>query len=251
VHIPKTAGVDVATRLISRFPSINTNLLDRTLTPTPAELFLAIKHIVLEMPCSDTVFVSGHTHLQTYQTWTGNGIRFQDHVFTVVREPVDRILSQVNYVLTRIFSNEIPVQTDTVGWRKVFNVEDLELRHSPDQVFQLARKILRNAGVVVPDIMCEFIGGSGFEAALTKTAAHDLEVIELKQLDAWTEQHWGARRKTRLNSSEKFVSLKDFPKDDIEYCRHIIQEDMKYYQKVLEALDRHGGTSIRGSQILS
>ncbi len=251
VHIPKTAGVDVATRLISRFPSINTNLLDRTLTPRTDELFLAIKHILLEMLCSDTVFISGHTHLGTYQRWTGNGVRCGDDVFTVVREPMDRILSQVNYVLTRIFSEQTPVQPDTVGWRKVFKVEDMEIRQSPDRVFQLARRILHDRGVVVPEIMCEFIGGSGFEAAVTKTVAHDLEVIDLRQLDAWTEQRWGVREKTRLNTSEKFVSLKDFSAEDIQYARAIVREDMKYYETVLGALDRHGGTSIRGVQIMS
>lgn len=251
VHIPKTAGVDVATRLISRFPSINTNLLNRTLTPRPEDTFLAIKHIVLEMACSDTVFISGHTHLGTYQKWTGNGIRLQDHVFTVVREPMDRIISQINYVLTRIFSDETPVQPDTAGWRREFQVSDIQIRHSPDAVFQLARQIARHPGVVVPNIMCEFIGGSGFDEAMTKTVAHDLEVIELKQLDAWAEQHWGARQKTRLNTSEKFVALKDFSLDDIEYCRSSIQEDIKYYEKVLTALDRHGGASIKGAQIVS
>src|SRR5271165_3381683 len=117
VHVPKTAGVDVATRLISRFPSINTNLLDRTLTTKPEELFLAIKHIVLELGCSDTVFISGHTTLSAYQMWIGNGIRFQDQVFTVVREPMDRQLSQVNYVQTRIYSEAAQLQPDTAGWR--------------------------------------------------------------------------------------------------------------------------------------
>jgi hypothetical protein len=251
VHIPKTAGVDIATRLISRFASINTNLLDRTLTPRSEKLFLTIKHIVLEMACSDIVFVSGHTHLGTYQSWAGNGIRCGDEVFTVVREPIDRIISQVNYVLTRIFSERTPVQPDTAGWRKEFKVEDLEIRQSPDRVFKLARQIFRHPGVVVPNIMCEFIGGGGYEAALTKTVSHDLEVIDLRHLDAWSEQRWGAGEKSRLNSSEKFVSLKDFSRDDIEYARGIVQEDMKYYQKVLGALDRHGGTSIKGVQIMS
>ena len=250
VHIPKTAGVDVATRLISRFPSINTNLLNRILTPRPPEIFLAIKHIVLEMACSDTVFISGHTHLITYQNWTGNGIRCCDDVFTVVREPMARILSQVNYVITRIFSDQTPPQPDTLGWRREFNVTDLGIRESPEKIFDLARRILRNRGVVVPNIMCEYIGGSTYEASLTKTVAHDMEVIDLKQLDAWTEERWGVRDKTRLNTSEKFVSMKDFPAEDVTYARSIVEEDMKYYERVLAALDRSGGTSIRGAQIV-
>jgi hypothetical protein len=152
VHIPKTAGVELATHLICRFPSINTNLLNRTLTPKIDDLFLAIKHILLEMACSDTVFISGHTHLGTYQSWAGNGIRGIDKVFTVVREPMSRILSQVNYVLMRIFAVQTPMQPDTAGWRGVFKVEDLEIRHSHDRVLELAREILHHPGVVVPDI---------------------------------------------------------------------------------------------------
>jgi hypothetical protein len=250
VHIPKTAGVDVATRLISRFPSINTNLLNRLLTPSSADLFLAIKHIILEMECSDTVFISGHTHLTTYQNWTGNGIRLMDDVFTVVREPIARILSQVNYVITRIFAEQSPPQPDTLGWRKEFKVTDLSIRESPEKIFELARRILRNQGVVVPNIMCEYIGGSNYESALTKTAAHDMEVIDLKQLDAWTEERWGVSDKTRLNTSEKFLSMTDFLAEDIAYARSIVQEDIKYYARVLAGLDRYGSTSIRGAQII-
>jgi hypothetical protein len=249
LHIPKTAGVDVASRLISRFPSINTNLLDRTLTRSE-DIYLAIKHIVLELAHSDTIFISGHTHLGTFQSWAGNGIRCGDDVFTVVREPIDRIVSQVNYVLTRIFSDEAKIQPDTAGWRNLFQVKELEMRHAPDRIIRLAREILHNRDVVVPDIMCEFIGGTSYESALTKTVAHDLEVIGLRQLDAWTEQRWGARDRTRLNSSEKFISIKDLSELDITYCHSIAQEDIKYYQKVLGALDRHGGTSIKGAQII-
>src|SRR5271165_2348724 len=56
VHIPKTAGVEIASRLQSRYASINTNLLDPLLTRTPEQLFLAIKHFVLEVLVSDTIF---------------------------------------------------------------------------------------------------------------------------------------------------------------------------------------------------
>ena len=131
VHIPKCAGVELASHLISRYPSINTNLLDPVLTSRPEELFLAIKHVVLEIAVSDTIFISGHTHLGTYQSWNGNGIRYEDEVFTVVREPIDQIVSQINYVLTRIFTGEGPVPLDTKGWRVEFGVDDLGIKTSP------------------------------------------------------------------------------------------------------------------------
>jgi hypothetical protein len=86
---------------------------------------------------------------------------------------------------------------------------------------------------------------------MARTVVHDLEVIELKQLDAWMEQNWGVREPARLNTSEKLVSFSDFSQDDIDYCHSIVQEDLKYYQKVQKALERHGGSSIRGAQIVA
>jgi hypothetical protein len=250
VHIPKTAGVDLATHLISRFPSISTTLLDRTAAPTPQQLFLAIKHVVLELGCSDTIFISGHTPLGNYQRWGGNGIRCQDHVFTVIRDPLEQILSQVNYTLTRIFSDEAPVPPDTAGWRREFAVTEGLSDLSRQAVVQLARRILRHQGVVVPNVICTFLGGGLCETAIMQTVAHDLEVVELKRLDAWAEQTWNVTEKTRLNKSAKFVSMQDFSADDQDYIRSIVQEDMRYYQGVMVAYDRHGGSSVRGSQIV-
>jgi hypothetical protein len=199
--------------------------------------------------CSDTVFVSGHTHLGIYQSWASNGIRSEDTVFTVVREPLDRIISQINYVLTRIFSTQKPAQPDTVGWRKLFGVEDLAIKDSPEALLKLARRILRDKGVVVPNIACAYIGDGGYEAALTKTVAHDLEVIELKRLDAWTEARLGVTRSTRLNTSDKFISLKEFSPDDLEYAKSIVKEDQRYYQAVITACQRFGTNSVKGAQI--
>jgi hypothetical protein len=249
VHIPKTAGVDLARHLISRYPSISTTLLDRTLTPTSEQIFLAIKHIVLELLCSDTIFISGHTTLGGYQAWGGNGIRCQDHVFTVVREPLEQIVSQVNYTLTRIFSEEIPAPADTAGWRREFAVTEMLPQLSREDVVQLARRILRHPGVVVPNAICTFLGGS-YERSIAQTVAHDLEVVEMKRLDAWAEQTWDITEKTKRNSSTKFVSMEDFSSDDQDYAHSIVQEDLRYYDGVMAAYERHGGTSVRGSQLV-
>lgn len=251
VHIPKTAGVDLALHLTSRYPSIGTNLLDPDLTPKHEDFFLAIKHIVLEMACSDTIFISGHTFLGTYQSWNGNGIRYNDNVFTVVRKPLDQILSQVNYVLTRIFSNEEPISADTAGWRSEFAVDNVAKQDSRNDIIRLAKRVLHHRGVVVPNVICSYLGGGNLDVAVRQTVAHDLEVIELSQLDAWSEQRWDVTHKTRMNSSEKFVSFEDFSAEDLDYAHSIVSDDMRYYQKVLTAYERYGGTSIRGTQIVS
>src|SRR5581483_11309154 len=148
VHIPKTAGVDLASHLQSRFPSFNTRWIDPAWPLEPQDLFLTLKFLALELACSDTLFVSGHTRLSTYRAWDLNGIRLTDQVFTVVRKPIDQILSQVNYVLTRIFDDATPVAPDTTGWRQMFGVSDLKLRESHPDILALAHRILRDQGVV-------------------------------------------------------------------------------------------------------
>jgi hypothetical protein len=251
VHIPKTGGVDLATHLISRFPSINTKLHDPGWTGSPEAVFLAVKHIVLEMSHSDTIFISGHTPLGEYQGWNGNGIRYQDHVFTVVREPLHQIISQINYVLTRIFAEEDPIAPDTTGWRSEFAVHDLGMRDSAAETRQLAQRILRHTGVVVPNIIASYLGGGRYEDAVAQTVAHDLEVVELKHLDTWCEERWGITQRTRRNASAEFISLSDFSYDDLEYARGIVQQDQRYYADVTAALERYGTTSIKGAEIIS
>jgi hypothetical protein len=251
VHIPKTGGVDLASFLTSRYSSISTNVLDRTLTPTPEQIFLAIKHIVLEIQCSDTIFISGHTHLGNFQGWDGNGIRYQDQVFTVVREPLQQILSQINYTLTRIFSDESPVAPDTAGWRREFNIENPDAHRSRDEVALLAHQILRHQGVVVPNVICAFLGGGSYEGSVMQTLAHDLEVVEMSQLDRWSEQRWNiSPTKKKLNGSDKFVSMKDLSADDRVYAESIVREDNRFFQCIMAAYEYHRGTSVRGSQIL-
>jgi hypothetical protein len=72
----------------------------------------------------------------------------------------------------------------------------------------------------------------------------------MKRLDASAEQTWDITEKTKRNSSTKFVSMEDFSSDDQDYAHSIVQEDLRYYDGVMAAYARHGGTSVRGSQLV-
>ena len=94
------------------------------------QFFAAIRDVVLEANVSDSIYVHGHNNLAFYRKW--ELIRFRDEIFTVLRDPISRVISQVNYVLTRIFSDEVPVAPDTRGWRDEFGIDDNQLAEAKD-----------------------------------------------------------------------------------------------------------------------
>ncbi|MBN8898302.1 MAG: hypothetical protein J0H35_08970 [Rhodospirillales bacterium] len=121
IHVPKSAGSDLSAHLITRFPSLRTTIIDPDLG-SEAAFFAAVKDIVLESAVSEHVYIHGHNTLETYARW--GAARPQDHLFTTIREPISLLVSQVNYVLTRMASPETPMAPDTAGWRSIFGVDD-------------------------------------------------------------------------------------------------------------------------------
>lgn len=102
----------------------------------------------------------------------------------------------------------------------------------------------------MPNVICQFLGGGSYDEAISQTVAHNLEVVDLKRLDEWSEQTWDVENRSRLNTSTKFVSMEDLSALDLEYARGIMEDDAKYHASVMSAYDRHGGTSVRGRQLI-
>lgn len=247
VHIPKSAGSDLSTHLISRFASVNTKLTDPSITST-TELHGAIKDVTLEMLASDRIYVHGHTHLDTYVKW--NALRYQDEVFTTIRSPIDQIISQINYVLTRVFSDETPTPHDTSGWRKEFNIQDIGQVKESDKIKRLGSTILRHSGVVPDNVICRYLGSGSYESAVEKVATHNVEVTNIENYQRWMELRWGLTRKTNMNESKKYLSLSDFTDEDRNYMTNITFEDQKFFDLVQDKLRRLNKPSLTGLEIL-
>ncbi len=228
VHIPKCAGSDVSTHLFGRYASLNTKIVDQTITNIP-ELHGAIKDISLEILVSDQIYVHGHTHLQTYVDW--GALRYDDDVFTTIRRPVDLIISQVNYVLTRIFSDESPIPHDTHGWREEFKITNLHDYRDAPAVRRLASTILRNNGVVPENVICRYIGDGTYKNSVERLAIHNVEITNLENYHLWLKERWGISTFTRMNESKKFISLNDFNDEDQKYLAHTTHEDQKLYDR--------------------
>jgi hypothetical protein len=247
IHIPKCAGSNLSAHLIGRFASLNTNLLDPGLTPEPA-FFLALKHLVLELAVSDTIYIHGHNHLQTFHDW--QAIRLRDTVFTVLRHPADLVLSQVNYVLSRIFSPEHPISADTAGWRDEFAVRDLSFP-GPEVVADLAHRILAHRGVVPANVMAQFLGHGTAETAIAHIVTHHIEVTEMSHYGTWCHARWGIERHRHVNASHPYFKLTDLSLADRALIATITEEDTALHQQVTHRLATLGTASLTGRAVLS
>ena len=219
IHVPKSAGSDLSAHLITRFPSLRTTIIDPDLT-SPADFFSAVKDVVLESALCEHVYIHGHNRLETYVRW--GAARPGDELFTTVREPVALVVSQVNYVLTRMASTAHPIGPDTAGWRGVFEVDD------PGR--------LENRAEVLP---------------LAAMARHNVEVTDLQRYPRWLKERWMVRdTSTRVNASRAYVTLQDFSPEDRLYIHAITDQDQALHAHVGRRLDATGAASLRGGDLM-
>ena len=246
VHVPKSAGSDLSTHMITRYPSLRTTIIDPGLTDR-TRFYRSLKDLVLETSISDYIYIHGHNELRTYVYW---GVaRPQDHVFTTIRDPIPPIISQVNYVLTRMKADADPLPHDTAGWRKIFNVSDAPALNSPHEVQRLGRAVLRDKGVVPANNTCHFLGEGDKQSALDALIAHNVEITDLRRYSSWLQSRWDVRKPTRMNASKTFMRLEDFDAEDIDYMHSITGEDQALYEFISGRLDSTGGVSLRGQEV--
>jgi len=235
--------------LIGRFASLNTKIVDPLITNI-FEFHTALKDVALEVLATDRIYVHGHTTLKTYLDW--GTLRYQDEVFTTLRNPIEQVISQINYVLTRIFSDEILIQHDTSGWRREFSIKDVDASTAPEPavVMKLARSILRNGGVVPSNVVCHYLGNGTAASAIEQVALHNIEVTILTQYHSWLQSRFNIKYFTQMNPSKKFVRFSDFDSADQSFMTSIVSEDQIFYQHVERRLQDMGANSLVGLQII-
>jgi hypothetical protein len=247
LHIPRAAGSELSVRLMSRYPSVSSQLSWPGWL-SQQEFCLAIRQFVCEVRTTDSIFVRGHNTLEQYRAW--RAIRFQDSLFAVLREPVAMTVSQVNYVLTRMFSDATPPRPDTVAWRSRFGLGDPAVPGSRAEILTLARRVLRDQGVVASNTICRYLGDGSANRAVENIVLDAIELTDFQHYDDWCRRRWGIDRRSRSNASASYLALADFTAEDRDYIAAITAEDAKVYAVVQQALARRGGLSITGGELL-
>lgn len=244
VHIPKCAGSDLSSHLVTRYPSIPERLRAPQWTGKDA-LLSELAELVRRLRYSDSVFVRGHINLAEYLEQ--GLVRPCDRVFTILREPVEIAISQVNYILTRVSADAKAgaFQPDSQEWFRL-----LELDPAPEDVSdaflrELGEQALREQKIVRPNSMCHWLGGGDAQTVLARLEAHGVEVTTTREYSRWLRERWGVESKTRQNESVKFLTLDGLRPEELAYLRGVCEEDAMLYESMERGTLLTGACSVR------
>lgn len=249
VHIPKSAGSNLTAKVGGRYPSLPHTLSDRAWTP-PAALFTRLKSFVTDLHWSDTVYAHGHNTLQWFIAH--RLIRSKDHVFTVLRDPQGLVISQINFVLTRMMEDQEDAQPDVRHWRRVFGVTLLDPNTPQQELLLLAKRILHEAPRGWVNRICRFLGKGDLHSALRNIVSYNVEMTTLKRYDEWLTATWGVNPELRrVGESRKYLTMDMLDERDLTRVRELASDDQTLYDMVAAKVEAASAPSITGSALIS
>lgn len=243
VHVMKCAGTDLIAHLSHRYPHIYNSCTEPRWVGKP-ELYEFLRNFSLSAVGAHEICWSGHVNLPSILE--ARLYRFGDDMFTVVREPVDRILSMVNYAVGIMADCRFPLRPDRLEWFRALDREPFTRPPSPSEALDLARQVLRNEQVVEPNVLCRALGRGDVLSALDAMVRSNIEVTDTRRYERWLRTRWGVQASRRLNASEAVISREDLSSQDLEYLTEKSWEDWQLYDLIDRRLAETGEASLRG-----
>jgi hypothetical protein len=247
IHIPKSAGTDLIANLSPRFPTLDWVLTHEAWTTKPA-LFSRIAALVHESQFSPDLFIHGHMGL--HWVLSQKLLRYGDEIFTVVRDPIDAALSQVNYILTRLLKSgaDPNPRPDLAKWLEALGLARLETETPRSRLLELAQRALRIPSLVPDNPLCHSLGllpGGGrtnARVALENLVIANVELTDTDRYQGWLREKFGILAKSRHNASRPILTRDILTREDRDYLDGIVAEDREVYERVRTAL-AHGNTA--------
>lgn len=256
IHIPKCAGTDLIAYLMPRYPSIGWTLTREEWTSKEA-LFSRISVLVREVLVSADLFIHGHMNLQ----WVLNQklLRRNDEIFTMVRDPADMVMSQVNYIITKLVESAArpggAFGPEIRKYLRVLEMERFEPNPSPSVLLSLAKRILREPALVPHNRLCRSFGPVKGQEGPSAQAAYDTliianpEITDTQRYARWLQSKFGIVSKTRRNVSRAVLTRETLSADETEYVESIITEDRKIYDRIQAALATSDAPSVMADKL--
>lgn len=248
VHLPKCAGTDLTMNLAPRRLSFPTMLS----TIVTEEEFLAyLGGLCRLVDRFDDIFVHGHIRLQDYVRHVG--VQPGDRIFTVLRDPIDMLISTVSYALGQLLHDVEARNPETQERLGYLGLSRVPREFSPELAKELAVRAMFDERIAPPNPMCNHLGAwpnGTYRSAMTNIVMQDVEVTTLPRYSSWLAERWQIKPETRHNNSARLLSIREVHQFLRDRASQQVIEDQKLYDVVSWCLAKKGASSIKGLEIM-
>lgn len=249
IHVPKCAGTDLIMNLGSRGLPLP-RLLEVGGWLSTDDFFQTVAGFVRQLPDHDRIFVYGHMELGGYVY--DAGIRSQDRIFTVIREPLDLMLSQANYAIGRLRQDPTGTAPDTAEILSRLGIPRLPEDVGDRELKDLATRALLHPEISQPNRACTYLGRGmegTYKAAMDRLVVHNVEITTMAHYERWLSERWGVGSSKRHNRSDVILTRNEVRWLYADTLAPAMVEDRKLFDTVSWALTQTGGASITGLEI--
>ena len=249
IHIPKCAGTDLVLNVASRRLGVPQMLgLDGWISKE--EFLTALSNFARAAPFYDDLFVYGHIELNDYVALAG--VRPNDRIFTIIRDPIDLMLSQANYAVSRLTQDPTGTDPDTYLILRYLDLKALPENPSHEFLKNLAVRCLLDSRIAQPNRICHYLGKGktpSYEQAIENVVTYNIEVTVAEKYKRWLQERWQLQTNSQHNRSISFLSKREASLFFSEQLAPLILEDKKFFDVITWALNTADRSSIAGLDV--
>ncbi|WP_146774264.1 sulfotransferase family 2 domain-containing protein [Burkholderia cepacia] len=209
LHIPKTGGTDLRERFRG---DASTLIWDVSHESDVHGAQLAHQQFAkFHRAESKRVLFSGHYDIN--DLLSRSCLRASDKAFTVIRNPVDVVVSAINFVFTEL--ERFPERPYAQNWSARLAMLGVE-RKSEDQVWERWQisKLLRSPDFYeeYANLISRYLGGRDgtLDSVVDNIVVADMDLVEISALESYVERYVGPRMgASYLNVSKKVIQSED------------------------------------------
>lgn len=249
IHVPKCAGTDLILNVGARQLSVP-KMLEEEGWVSKQQLFEALRCLVQAVPYYESFFVYGHMSLGSFVRRVG--VRAGDRIFTVIREPLELMLSQANYAVTRLRQDPTGHDPDAREFLARFEMDRLPDSISLVDLKALALRALLHPEIARADRISAYLGDEQsprYETALSNLVRYNVEITTTRHYRQWLAERWGISSQSRHNMSDHWLSADDLDDSTLADLSGRTSEDQKVFEVVSSLLSRSGKPAITGAEI--
>ena len=249
IHVPKCAGTDLILNLGQRLLPLP-KLLEVDGWISDEEFLAVMGGIARAIPFHDRIFVHGHMELGEYIDRAGR--RPVDRIFTIIRDPVDLMISQANYAIGRLRQNPAGTDPDTAEILEYLGLPRLPEDAGERELKDLAVRALLDSRITQSNRACTFLGrgNSGlYKVAMDYLVVLDVEITTTRYYGRWLRERWGIGESLHHNASEPLLTRTEVQRFYADALRPLCAEDQTLFDVVTWALQQTGTASVTGLDI--